>query len=613
MISSSFRLALSALCVLLVYPAHAQKTKAQLNTEIGTNFPDNNSGVITPQNLRTVTGDIVNSIMPTAPVTTGNLACFNGITGLLKDCGSILPSGTGVPISSILGLGTGVGTWLATPSSAKLAATLTDETGTGAAVFANGSTINPRALNTVRYASQFGLADWCANVVAAIADIGAQPGIIVVDNNQTINACSGAGNILLGNDHVLSFVSGGIYMLNRTIQFGNYGSAIIGIGGGNGGAPPITTGSVVKWTGGVGSPMFYLFGSSFSYIARMGLDCNNTSGCIGIHMNGNNAPITTRNVFENFEISGAHVGIVIGSASTSAVSGAACASNVNQDGCSENDVFTIRGFQLFGNCGDTTAEGIRINSLNAAQLSSIGPANIQCANIGVNVINMNDNFTLTGLTLGSVIGTNPTLINIGSGVVNGPDIISCESEAGTYSVVDNAAGGTQNWSGNQFNQPAITQGNAITVSTSNIYNALQVGGATAFTSIGDVFSSGPTFAGSGILYNKQQTWTPTMACAAGSGTWTGQTGKYTRYPGYTAYSVTATLSALGTCSGSVQFSLPFTTGVSSGAGYGRESAINGKTLAVSSNTTIISVFNYDNTFNGGNGAVYMVSGTFPSP
>lgn len=66
--------------------AFAQSTKAQLNSSINSNFPDNTTNAITPQNLRTVAAGIVNSIMPTAPVTAGNLACFDGTTGLLKDC-----------------------------------------------------------------------------------------------------------------------------------------------------------------------------------------------------------------------------------------------------------------------------------------------------------------------------------------------------------------------------------------------------------------------------------------------------------------------------------------------------------------------------------------------
>jgi len=56
-------------------------------------------------------------------------------SGTLTNC-------TGLPIGSgVSGLGSGVGTFLATPTSANLAAALTDETGTGAAVFANTPTL----------------------------------------------------------------------------------------------------------------------------------------------------------------------------------------------------------------------------------------------------------------------------------------------------------------------------------------------------------------------------------------------------------------------------------------------------------------------------------------
>jgi hypothetical protein len=44
-----------------VLPVHAQKTKAQLNTEITTNFPDNTVGLITPAIARTTFIDFLNS------------------------------------------------------------------------------------------------------------------------------------------------------------------------------------------------------------------------------------------------------------------------------------------------------------------------------------------------------------------------------------------------------------------------------------------------------------------------------------------------------------------------------------------------------------------------
>lgn len=61
----------------------------------------------------------------------------------------VLTSCTGLPISTgVSGLGTSVATFLATPSSANLAAALTDETGTGANVFATSATMTSLTVNT---------------------------------------------------------------------------------------------------------------------------------------------------------------------------------------------------------------------------------------------------------------------------------------------------------------------------------------------------------------------------------------------------------------------------------------------------------------------------------
>lgn len=59
-----------------------------------------------------------------------------------------LTNATGLPISTgVSGLGTGIATFLATPSSANLAAALTDETGSGSAVFATSPTITTPTLS----------------------------------------------------------------------------------------------------------------------------------------------------------------------------------------------------------------------------------------------------------------------------------------------------------------------------------------------------------------------------------------------------------------------------------------------------------------------------------
>jgi hypothetical protein len=89
----------------------------------------------------TGTGFVVNSINPT--LVTPNLGTPSAVT---------LTNATGLPLSTgISGLGFGVATFLATPSSANLASAVTDETGTGALVFSDSpsftGTVSTEALS----------------------------------------------------------------------------------------------------------------------------------------------------------------------------------------------------------------------------------------------------------------------------------------------------------------------------------------------------------------------------------------------------------------------------------------------------------------------------------
>lgn len=78
----------------------------------------------------TGTGALVFATSPA--LTTPNIGTPSA--GTLTNC-------TGLPLGSVTGMGTGVSTFLATPTSANLAAALTDETGSGAVVFANTPTL----------------------------------------------------------------------------------------------------------------------------------------------------------------------------------------------------------------------------------------------------------------------------------------------------------------------------------------------------------------------------------------------------------------------------------------------------------------------------------------
>jgi hypothetical protein len=75
----------------------------------------------------------------TSAFTAGTVNLASEVTGTLP----VANGGTG-----ITALGTGVATWLGTPSSANLAAAVTDETGTGALVFANTPTLVTPLLGT---------------------------------------------------------------------------------------------------------------------------------------------------------------------------------------------------------------------------------------------------------------------------------------------------------------------------------------------------------------------------------------------------------------------------------------------------------------------------------
>jgi len=96
-----------------------------------TNSPVTTTGNLTAAwaNTPTGTGSIVRTNSPS--LTTPNLGTPSAVT---------LTNATGLPISTgVSGLATGVSTFLATPNSANLRSAMTDESGTGALIFAGGA------------------------------------------------------------------------------------------------------------------------------------------------------------------------------------------------------------------------------------------------------------------------------------------------------------------------------------------------------------------------------------------------------------------------------------------------------------------------------------------
>jgi len=108
---------------------------ANVATFLGTPSSANLAAAMTDE---TGTGTAVFSTSPV--LTTPNLGTPSS---------AVLTNATGLPVSTgISGLGANIAAWLATPSSANLATALTDETGTGAAVFATSPALVTPNLGT---------------------------------------------------------------------------------------------------------------------------------------------------------------------------------------------------------------------------------------------------------------------------------------------------------------------------------------------------------------------------------------------------------------------------------------------------------------------------------
>lgn len=110
------------------------------------------SGIITPSNVSTATNTqtLTNKTINGSSNTITNISLSTGVTGTLP----VANGGTG-----ITSFGTGVATWLGTPSSANLASAITDETGSGALVFGTTPTlIGTREKSVAVAASEINLA-----------------------------------------------------------------------------------------------------------------------------------------------------------------------------------------------------------------------------------------------------------------------------------------------------------------------------------------------------------------------------------------------------------------------------------------------------------------------
>lgn len=164
---------------------------------------------------------------------------------LSTDVSGILPVANGG--TGISSLGTGVATWLATPSSANLAAAVTDETGTAALVFANNPTLNSPNINT-----------------PVINGASTGSGVATANTASTLVARDASGNFSAGT--IIASLTGHASLDLALSSLGTGVQTALGINVGSAGGPVTFNGaggtpSSIALTNGTGLPTTGLTGT----------------------------------------------------------------------------------------------------------------------------------------------------------------------------------------------------------------------------------------------------------------------------------------------------------------------------------------------------------------